>query len=507
MDLVSGLAHHLSVLEIGKSKKPTSTPIVNHGLPPPVLGPYRQQTELPPEIWLRIFSYLDHPIDLLRVRHSCRLFKAVSSDAQLWQPLALNLIFSSNHSVEAFLLDQKIDWRLRHKKLRPDFSIPFYSEQVSQLSASSNQLISGSLHGNYCIWDTATGRLLKRVSSLFQKLDFSPTYGQYRHLSVLSGYKIAWVLEKNPLEKTHVAIVDLVKDKTLHIRTDHTRPITRLKLVEERLFSSSRDGTIRVFDANTGNFLALLQHRGQVHRFILSGDKLVSIVGGYRERSHICMWDLTNYQHRIINQSENRALLFTDGKMSIAGDKLFLISNRDGKTIRHWDIHTGKSLGTLRNRHQFVYTKLSAFGSKIALASNDGTVHIGDASSGQMVSCLKGHAQAVTSFCATGNKLFSASLDALCVWDLDTAHLLQKARHGHLQGVQDLTFVGHRLISQSSDSLYIWDLAKNISSLRLLKNKCHCFARMVFMECCSSCNASSEQTRDTHFLGHMPLEV
>ena len=96
-----------------------------------------------------------------------------------------------------------------------------------------------------------------------------------------------------------------------------------------------------------------------------------------------------------------------------------------------YDMETGERLHTLRGAGWAYGVAYSADGSRVALASADGTVRVFDAESGRLQLILRGHDRAVhsVSFSPDGTKLSSADEGGMVrVWALDEEHLVDIAR-------------------------------------------------------------------------------
>ena len=142
----------------------------------------------------------------------------------------------------------------------------------------------------------------------------------------------------------------------------------------KRLASASRDETVKVWDAATGQeTLTLKGHTGGVTSVAFS----------------------------------------PDGKR--------LASASEDETVKVWDAATGQETLTLKGHTGCVTSvAFSPDGKRLASASDDGTVKVWDAATGQETLTLKGHTDAVTSvaFSPDGQRLASASSDGTVkVWD------------------------------------------------------------------------------------------
>ena len=131
-------------------------------------------------------------------------------------------------------------------------------------------------------------------------------------------------------------------------------------------------------------------------------------------------------------------------------------SGSSDKTIRLWDVNTGKSKKTLKGHSSVVSTvAFSPNGTMIAGGSWDKTVRLWDVTTGKRKNTLKGHTSVVRSvmFSPDGKTLASESNDeTIRLWDVETG-THRKTLKGHTAVIFGMLFSpdGKTLASASVD--------------------------------------------------------
>ncbi len=226
----------------------------------------------------------------------------------------------------------------------------------------------------------------------------------------------------------------------------------------ERIVSASRDNTLRIWDARSGQTLATLSgHQRSVNGCAWSpdGQRILSASDDHTLR----IWDAGSGQTLVTLSGHQRSV----NGCAWSPDGQRILSASDDHTLRIWDAGTGQTCATLSAHERYVTgCAWSPDGQRILSASVDKTLRIWDAGSGQTLATLSGHQESVTgcAWCPDGQRILSASDDhTLRIWDAGTGQTLATLS-GHQESINRCAWSpdGERIVSASEDkTLRIWD--------------------------------------------------
>jgi WD40 repeat protein/tRNA A-37 threonylcarbamoyl transferase component Bud32 len=269
-----------------------------------------------------------------------------------------------------------------------------------------------------------------------------------------------------------VKVWDATTGQVLHTLPGHTDVVHAVAFSPggRQLASGGWDGVVKVWDATTGAVLQTLKgHTATVHGVAFSpdGERLAS--GG--RGGEVKVWDVRTGQ-------ENLALIGHTGtvyRVVFSPDGTRLASASMDRTVRVWDARIGtEALLTLKGHiDQVVGVAFSPDGTRLASASVDWTVKVWDATAGRETFTLKGHKSGILSvvFSPDGTRLASASMDrTVKVWDATTAGEARLTLKGHTNQVRSVSFSpdGTRLASASWDrTVKVWDATTDPEALSL----------------------------------------
>jgi WD40 repeat protein len=150
---------------------------------------------------------------------------------------------------------------------------------------------------------------------------------------------------------------------------------------------------------------------------------------------------------------------------AVMADGRRAVSGADDGTLKIWDLERGRELATLRGHTGQVNACVAAAdGRRVVSAANDGTLRVWDVDAGRELATLKGHADWVRACALTPDdrRVVSGAYDGtLKIWDLESGRVLATLE-GHADWVRGcaVTADGRRAVSASRDrTLKVWDLA------------------------------------------------
>jgi WD40 repeat protein len=225
------------------------------------------------------------------------------------------------------------------------------------------------------------------------------------------------------------------------------------------LASGGADRTIRLWDVATGEpTQTLAGHPGPVLCVVFSPDGVTLASAG--DDGAVRLWDVasgTRKQTVTGHEGPVRSIVFSPEGATLA-------SAGDDGTLRLWDVATGTCMQTVTAHDGPVRSIVfSPDGTVLASASDDRNVRIWDRITGEVKQTLIGHGDWVSSvaFSPDGALLASASADCtLRLWDTMTGELMQTLT-GHDGWVLSVVFSsdGATLASAGADrTLRLWDV-------------------------------------------------
>jgi WD40 repeat protein/serine/threonine protein kinase len=235
-----------------------------------------------------------------------------------------------------------------------------------------------------------------------------------------------------------------------------------------RVITASRDETARVWDASTGQEIAILRgHDHGVTSAAFSPDGTRVVTGSWDDTARV--WDASTGKQLALlgghESSVNTAAFSPDGTL--------VVTASSDKTARVWDACNGQQLALLSVHVGSVFSAaFSPDGTRVVTASEDETAWVWDASTELQPAPLVGHKRDVLSaaFSPDGTRVVTASQDNTArVWDASTRKQLA-ILGGHDGWVLSATFSpdSARVVTASHDTTArVWDTSTGQELARL----------------------------------------
>jgi WD40 repeat protein/serine/threonine protein kinase len=271
---------------------------------------------------------------------------------------------------------------------------------------------------------------------------------------------------------------DLETGRSVRTLEGHTDWINAVAVTPDAnwALSASADRTLRVWDLENGQLVRTLTgHTDRVNAVVITPDGQCAISASADRTLRV--WDLKSGQ--TVRTLEGH--LDMVNAVTVTPDGRTVVSASSGRTLRLWDLQSGKSVRTLQVHLDGVKASQSAWeravvvtadGRRVISGSADNSLRVWDLESGQLVRTLAGHTNKVTavSLMPDGCRAISGSADhTLRMWDLESDQLVRTLT-GHTDWVTAVVVTpdGLRAISASADhTLRMWDLERGESVPKL----------------------------------------
>lgn len=320
---------------------------------------------------------------------------------------------------------------------------PAYEALNSLLSAlQSSPLLSVYLHGH---------------TAGVQTVSFDTT-GNYAVSAGLDRQIIRWDLTTNePIGEPLIGHMDRIWDVDVS--------------VDGIIASASADGTVRLWDFDTGEEITVLEHDREVYSLTFNpdGTRLATSFGIDQGTGTILIWNTETLERVERLDDVHDGIIYT---LDYDSNGTRLVSGGQDAVLRLWDTND-YSLESELNGHSATIrdTEFDPFGNALASTGHDRSVIIWNPNTGEPLTILQdtGHEGDVLdlAYDSTGTFLATASADSnIFLWDLSQRFQRVGTISTHAQNVWAIDFGPRpedaRLLSVSDDSTVIQSSLRSI---------------------------------------------
>ncbi|UCH92495.1 MAG: PQQ-binding-like beta-propeller repeat protein [Candidatus Aminicenantes bacterium] len=231
----------------------------------------------------------------------------------------------------------------------------------------------------------------------------------------------------------------------------HSKSVNSVITTGKLIVSGSYDGTVKVWDMESGKELRSFNDNIYgVRRIAVAGKTIIS--GASDQEGTIKSWDMESGRETHIFAG------LIEGVRSIAIEAQTAAFGTIQGTIQLWNVETGKKIRNLKG-HDKQVNRVVIAGNTIVSGAADGTVKSWDLGSGRELHVFKGHTNAIKSLAVSGKTIAAGASDgSIKLWDRQSGREI-KSLPRYIDSINSLALLGHTIVFGAEDGcIKLWDI-------------------------------------------------
>ena len=352
-------------------------------------------------------------------------------------------------------------WDFESEVVEHTFTGHLKSGTSVAMNPEGGQLISASWDGTIRMWDLSTldGYDIER-DSLTKDIENEKERFKFIRLSP-NNQTVLFTTSNNITDKVYLWELKTKKVVRVLSVSGYKKDFSAIAFSHDSkmIAIGSRDRTIRVLDASSGDVLKTFYVGVDMGSLTFSPDNKQIVIGSTDVEKNVRVFDIE--KEMLIKEP----FVGHDGYIyscAYSPDGKQVLSACGDSTIRVWDVNRHKQIGCPMQHDKAVNHASYSPDGKMIVSASGNTIYIWNAINGKLINRAYGHTGTVNSvvFSEDGNYIISASSDKTArIWDLQTTKEIM-VFHGHDRRVvaANLDLKRNEIITVSTDGVIrVWN--------------------------------------------------